>query len=90
MNTQTKRDIIKQHVVDMLEESQRAMIKKIDKALNSGAVDIDAWRPDDSPMILPKIIVTAILKNESCQYEGKGTGFEKQIAKEVKNLRYFL
>ena len=32
-------------------------------------------------MILPKCIVTAILQDESTQYEGKGTSFEKQVKK---------
>ena len=66
------------------------MESKIDGALNSGAIDIDSWQEDDSPMVLPKIIITAILENESTQYQGKGTSFEKKIKKEVKNLKYFI
>ena len=85
-----KREKIKSLVSDMLKESYEAMVKKIDKALNSGAVDIDGWNEKDSPMILPKCIVTAILQNESTQYEAKGTSFEKRIKKEVNNIRYFL
>jgi len=53
-------------------------------------VDTESWSKDNSPMILPKCIVTAILQDESTQYEGKGTSFEKQVKKEVKNIRYFL
>ena len=86
----TKNDKIKKLVADMLKESQAAMVKKIDAALNSGAIDIEVWDENSNPMILPKCIVTAILENESKQYEGKGTSFEKQIKKEVKNIRYFL
>lgn len=41
-------------------------------------------------MILPKCIVTALLQNESRQYEGKGTSFEKTVKREVKNITYFL
>jgi hypothetical protein len=41
------------------------MYWKIDAALNSGAIEIDSWQEDDSPMVLPKIIITAILENES-------------------------
>ena len=85
-----KKEQIKVHVIDMLDQSYSAMITKVDKALNSGAIDIDGWDPKCNPMILPKIIVTAILKNESCQYEGKGTSFEKEIKKEVNNLRLFI
>jgi hypothetical protein len=90
MDTKTKAETIKSHVLDMLEKSFKNMVKKVDKAVNSGAVDVDDWSADNNPMTLPKIIVIAILKDESTQYEGKGTSFEKQIKKEVKNLRYFL
>ena len=77
-------------VKDMLNESHESMLKKIDKVLNSGAIDIESWDENKKPMILPKCIVTAILQNESTQYEGKGTSYEKQVKKEVKNIRYFL
>jgi hypothetical protein len=87
---ETKRDKIKALVVNLLEQSHEEMYWKIDAALNSGAIDIDSWQEDDSPMVLPKIIITAILENESTQYQGKGTSFEKKIKKEVKNLRYFI
>ena len=87
---ETKRDKIKGLVVNLLNQSHEEMYFKIDAALNSGAIDIDSWQEDDSPMILPKIIITAILENESTQYQGKGTSFEKKIKKEVKNLKYFI
>ena len=86
----SNKEQIAELVKDMLTESYEAMIKKIDKVLNSGCVDVESWNKDSSPMILPKCIVTAILQNESTQYEGKGTSFEKQMKKEVKNIRYFL
>lgn len=90
MTTQSKKDKIKVLVADMLNQSHEDMTKQIDKALNSGAIDIDSWDENDKPMILPKCIVTAILENESTQYAGSGTSFQKQIKKEVKNIRYFL
>lgn len=86
----SNKEQIAELVKEMLNESHEAMIKKIDKVLNSGCVDVESWSKDNSPMILPKCIVTAILQNESTQYEGKGTSFEKQVKKEVKNIRYFL
>ena len=86
----SKKEKIKSLVADMLKESYENMIKKIDTAINSGAVDIESWDESSNPMILPKCIVTAILQNESKQYEGKGTSFENIVKKEVKNLRYFL
>ena len=66
------------------------MIKKIDRALNSGALDIENWNEKTSPMILPKTIATAILESEATQYSARGTSFERRIKRDVKNLRYFI
>ena len=90
MTTKSKKAKIKKLVSDMLKDSQKAMLKNIDKAINSGAIDVDDWDENISPMILPKCIVTAILEQEATQYDGSGTSFEKQIKKEVKNIRYFI
>lgn len=62
----------------------------IKKAVNSGALDIEGWEPDQNPMILPKIIAIAILENIAEGLKGKGTSFEKQVKKEVKNLKCFI
>lgn len=86
----SNKEQIAELVKGMLDESHKEMLKKIDKVLNSGCVDVESWSKDNSPMILPKCIVTAILQDESTQYEGKGTSFEKQVKKEVKNIRYLL
>lgn len=86
----TNKEQIAELVKEMLNNSHEAMLKKIDKVLNSGCVDVGSWSRDNSPMILPKCIVTAILQDEATQYEARGTSFEKQIKKKVKNIRYFL
>lgn len=90
MKTNTKKKKIKAHVKDMLKQSHKAMLEKIDRALNSGAIDIDSWEEDNKPMVLPKTIVTALLESESTQYNGIGTSYEKSIKKEVRNLRYYI
>ena len=90
MNIQDKKNQIKALVIDMLEESNKAMISKVEKVLNSGCIDIESWDKEINPMIIPKCIVTAILENESCQYQAKGTSFEKEIKKEVENIKYFI
>lgn len=74
----------------LLNNSYIAMQQNIYKAINSGALDIESWDEENNFMIIPKIIVTAILENESTQYSSAGTCFEKQIKKEVKNLKHFL
>jgi phage gp36-like protein len=74
----------------ILDEAYIHMKKKIQKALNSGAIDIDSWDEKTNPYILPKKIVIAILEDEALQYNGTGTCFEKEIKKDVKNLKLFL
>lgn len=90
MTLAEKRIIIKAHVEDMLNGSRLEMLRKIDRVLDSGVIDIDEWDENTNPMILPKCIVTALLQNEATQYDGKGTSFEKQIKKDVKNISYYL
>ena len=41
-------------------------------------------------MILPKTLLVALLENESTQYLGKGTDFEKKVRKDANNIKYFL
>lgn len=90
MKPQDKKNKIKSLVIDMMVASHANMINNIEKVLNSDAVDIDKWDEKSNPMILPKCILTAILEQESTQYAGSGTSFQKEIKKEVKNIRYFI
>ena len=85
-----KKTKIKNLVKNMLIESHRKALENIDKAINSGVIDIDNWDEENAPMVLPKTILTAILENESVQYNGRGTVHEKRVKKEVKKIRYFL
>jgi hypothetical protein len=81
---------IKKLVKDMLIESHRKAVLNIDKVLDSGCIDIDGWDEKNAPMILPKCILTAILEGEARQYTARGTTYEKQMKKEVNNIRYYL
>lgn len=90
MNTNEKKEIVSKLVNEILTDSLENMKKNISKAIDSGAIDIDSWDNNNHPMILPKIIVTALLERESEQYKGKDTCFEKEVKKGVKNLKYFL
>lgn len=90
MTTQEKKDEIKSLVMELLETSRENMIKNIDKALRSVAIDIDGWDERYAKFKLPKTIATAILEQEATNWDGTGTGYEKEIKKEVKNIRYFL
>lgn len=81
---------IEKLVIEMLEDSIEKIHKSIPKAIKSGALDIDGWNPKVNPMVLPKIILMAVLESEAGQYKGSGTSFEKQIRKEVNNLKMFI
>jgi hypothetical protein len=90
MKTDTKKKKVKKLVTDMIKYSNKEMLKKIDKAINSGAINFDDWEEDNTPMILPKSILLAILMSELTQYEGRGTSYEKKVKKEAKNIQYFI
>ena len=86
----TKKKKIKALAKKMLKNSLKEMEAKIDKALNSGALDVDNWDENSNSMILPKVIVVAIMETEADQYKASGTSFEKEVKKEVKNLKCFI
>ena len=50
----------------LIRESAEHMCANIDKAINSGAIDLDAYGDDYE---LPKIVLGALLRNESFQYK---------------------
>lgn len=85
-----KKTKIEELALSMLEDSIKSMKAKIKKALDSGAIDIDAWDASSGPMILPKTIIVAILADEARQYDARGTSFEKKVKKEAKNIQLFL
>jgi hypothetical protein len=87
---ETNQEKIKIIVDRLIDRSMIELKKKVDTAINSGSLDIDNWDELNSPMIIPKIILIALLENEAEQYKGYNTSFEKEIKKEVKNLKYFL
>ena len=90
MNTQDKKDSIKNRVNELLKDSFVEAENLVNKAINSGAIDIDSWTPEYASWILPKIITTAILEKVSQNYQAKGTSFSKEVKKEIKNLKLFL
>lgn len=70
----------------ILEDSYAKAKQNVIKAINSGAIDTDAWDEKHNPMLIPKAIVIAVLNEEADQYSAKGTSFEKFIKKESKNI----
>ena len=90
MTTADTKRKIESLITEMLNESYETMLKNVDKILNSGCLDIESWDENNKPMFLPKCVVSAIVMNEGRQYQGKGTGYEKRIKKEVENIKFFL
>lgn len=90
MTTDEKKLEIKTRVQHMLDESYHDMLNKIDKVLNSGAIDVAAWDPKSEPMIVPRIIVTALMESESGEWAAKGTSYEKRIRKGANNIKCFV
>lgn len=90
MTHEEKKQKIQFHTERLLAEAYAHAERAINKALNSGALDIDGWDADIDPMILPKIIVITLLENEADQYKATGTSFEKRVKKEVANLKRFV
>ena len=90
MTAEEKKEKLKLLVSEMLIISHESMIKKIDSILNSGAIDVDGWDENISPMIIPKCIIAALLEYQSTQFYGRGTSYEKQMKSEIRNIRYFI
>lgn len=90
MTKKQKERAIKKIVKELLKEAHKDAILKIGKALKSGSVEVSGWSKDTKPYYLPKVITTAILQDVATTYDGEGTGFEKKIKKEVKNIRHFI
>lgn len=90
METTDKKDQIKGLVVEMIGYSQKAMLEKLERVLNSGCIDIEGWDENNGKMLLPKAIMTALLESEHYQYSGEGTTYARKQKKEVRNIRYFI
>ena len=66
------------------------MSEKIDKALKSGAIDIDGWDEKNGQYRLPKAVVSALLSDAADSFNGRGTSFEKEQKKDIENIKLFL
>jgi hypothetical protein len=82
---------IKDLVIDMLDRSYDKSVLSIDKILDSGCIDIDAWDENNGRMLVPKAIVMALLDYEKDQWSpSKRISSYKQVTKDFKNIRNFL
>lgn len=61
---------------ELIRESAANMRKNIEKAINSGAIDLDAY---DDNYELPRIVLGALLRYESFQYKMHTEEGRKQV-----------
>tara|TARA_R110002126_G_scaffold187208_1_gene335769 strand:+ start:719 stop:985 length:267 start_codon:yes stop_codon:yes gene_type:complete len=85
-----KEQRLKKEVTEMLTDSLDKMKEKIDKAFKSGCIDVEGWDEGLGRLILPKTITAAIIEDEVSQYLGRNTSFERQVRKEVDNIKCFI
>lgn len=79
---QTKEDCMDK-IKEMLPNINKSILEKSERLLNSGGVNFDIT--EDGEYILPKILLTVVLKSLSEQFEPY-TKAQKELAK---NLEYF-
>ena len=89
MERNEKKEAIKALVLDMLNDSNKAMLGKLDRIIESGCIPVSDWNANHEPMIVPKSIMIALFESEAQQYSANGTKFEKMIKSLVRNIRCF-
>ncbi len=83
-------DKISELTNQMLDDAIPHIRKSIERAIISGAIDVDGWDENHNKMLIPKAILVASLENEADQYKADGTSFERQVKKDIRNIKLFL
>lgn len=81
-----KKKVIAQITNEFLNNAFEKMQEKITRAIQCDALDIEQYDSEFNTAIIPKTIVAALLLEEAEQWKCKGTSFEKQMEKDVKQL----
>jgi len=91
MTKEQKQEAIKKIVFEMLENDLCNINEKIDRALKSGCIDVEAWDENCNPMILPKSIIVAVYEDRArCFHPSKDSKRYKEVRKNVKNISLFI
>lgn len=87
-----KKAKIKKLVLEMLKARKSIINEKIDRALNSGCIDVDKWDEKTAPMITPKCIIVAIMETEAYSFSPIGCSktIIKESRKETNNIKLFI
>lgn len=83
---------VKELSMEILSYIVSEMEKDIDRAINSGALDISKWDENVKPMVIPKSIVLVLITKQTYNttLNGKNTSLEKLVKSNVKNLLNFI
>ena len=83
-----KKEKIKEFTTEILAELFIIMHKQVEDVINSGVIDVEEWDENYAPMVVPKTIVTALLEQNSTQYDARGTSYHKEVKKLVRIIRH--
>jgi len=64
-------------------EASKHMRKNIDRAINSGSIDVSSW---DNNWLLPKLLLNALLMEEQHQYAPPAGMNERQYKKQIESI----
>lgn len=86
----SKKQALKDLTIKTIVNDQEKLIEKINKAIDSGCIDIDEWDPENYSMLIPKAIIRAVYLEGADQFSLSGTSFHKENEKQVKNILLFI
>lgn len=94
MQTNKINKIVKQNIKDMLEDSHKRMLAEINNMFSHEEFKsrVAELYEAQAPLVISKLILKVLLDNQSFQYSGHRTKFEKeakQFTKEFERLRIY-
>ena len=90
MTRKQKEALCRKYARECLKYAVKEMQDNIDKAIKSGAIDIDGYDVV-YPYRLPKTIVCAVLEHQAAMHiDAVPKAYERKVRKCVRNIRYFL
>jgi hypothetical protein len=78
---------LKENIIDLLKFCYERQLTNIDRALKCSAIDFEN---QSGPMSIPKTITIALLEESKTLCTARGTIYEKQQKKDLKNLLLFI
>lgn len=89
MTRKQKEKAVRKLTYAILYEAYLSAREAVSRAVNSGAINIDSY-DENHRMVLPKSIAAAVLEIEVRPLKGIGTSYERQVKKNIKNIKHFI